>query len=181
MGDWPQAFQRASMGGLSPNDLDSVGGHLLVTGQHLGNAAVAWPAANLAIYLPVVVHTPVTVVKMGLQPVTPSGNCDVGIYGLDGNRRLSSGSTASSAPSGTQEFDVTDTTLSPGCYYLAVAFDNTTAVLAGSATAVSLPDAQSCGVLSQSSAFPLPATATFATATSGFIPWVVAALRTTVF
>jgi hypothetical protein len=54
-----------------------------------------------------------------LNGATASGNMDVGIYDYAGTRLVSSGSTAQSGTSAFQDFDITDTLLGPGIFYLA--------------------------------------------------------------
>ena len=108
---------------------------------------------------------------------TASGNIDVGIYDLGGAKLVSIGSTAQAGTSAYQVFDITDTTLYPGQYYMAVAMDGTTGTLVRWS-----PGAQECRNLAMqqmASAFPLPATATFASVASSYIPWVFASRRTT--
>jgi hypothetical protein len=138
-----------------------------------------WPTANKAIYIPFPVRFPITVVKLFVENgTTVSGNIDVGIYDRGGARLVSSGSTAQSGTSAIQSFDITDTTLNPGLYYLAVAMDNTTAHLLRWGTSSAIPRAM--GVMEQTSAFALPSTATFAALSSSYIPFVAATLRTTI-
>lgn len=123
---------------------------------------LAWSTSNKAVYVPVSISSPVTIVKMFvLNGATASGNIDVGIYDRGGARLVSSGSTAQSGTSVVQEFDVTDTLLKAGLYYLACAMDNTTGTL--EMWTMSLAISKSLGIAEQTSAFALPSTATFAT------------------
>jgi hypothetical protein len=125
----------------------------------------AWPTSNLAIYIPVEIYEPVTIVKMSVNNGSAvSGNIDVGIYDAGGKRLVSKGSTAQAGTSAIQTFDITDTLLLPGLYYMAVALDNTTGTLAGWNSMTS-PEQKMVGLYEQGTAFPLPATATFATFT----------------
>lgn len=96
---------------------------------------------------------------------TASGNIDVGIYNPDGVRLVSSGSTAQSGTNTLQVFDVTDTTLTRGYYYIAVAMDNATGTLRRNNA--SARNAKFQGSAIMASAFPLPATATLATNSVG--------------
>lgn len=124
------------------------------------SVAIAWPSANLAIYVPFRVADTTTFVKIfWLNGATIAGNVDVGIYDSEGNRLVSSGSIAHAGASVLQTIDITDTTLQPGLYYMAMSSDSTTATIqAVNALAIQL---RLAGVYSQASAFPLPATATF--------------------
>lgn len=144
---------------ISPAIPQSLGAILNAMG--LGAGAVAWATANKAFYMPFSVDAPVTIVKMlVINGATVSGNIDVGIYDRGGARLVSSGSTAQSGVSAVQEFNITDTVLNPGLYYLACAMDNTTGTLEMWTPSASL--SRSFGLAEQASAFALPATATFA-------------------
>lgn len=135
----------------------------------------AWPLANDAIYVPFRVPVTVTVYKMGMGAGgTAGGNFDLGIYRADGTKLVSSGSTARVANSEVI-VDVTNTTLQPGLYYLAMSADGTNSYIGYSC--VHLVQAQGMGIKRQGTAFTLPATATFAAATSVVIPCLVAYLR----
>lgn len=128
----------------------------------------AWPAANRALFVPFVIHEPFVVQKMAVyNATTAAGNVDIGIYTEDGTLLVSSGSTAMAGTSTQQTFSISKT-LAPGRYYMAIAFSSTSAILRASTT--SLASTQLSGVLQMASAFPLPATATFAVAASAYIP-----------
>lgn len=99
--------------------------HMLLTGFSMGTNGT-WPAANRALYVPVIVETTVTAFQMGIIVGVSSGNIDVGIYDEKFARVVSMGSTAVAA-AGFQAFDIADTVLIPGVYYLAMCVDNTTA------------------------------------------------------
>ena len=141
-------------------------------------AAGTWPAANRALYIPVEVETPCIAVKMMFQVTTQSGNFDIGIYAENGSRLVSTGSTAVPA-AGMSVSDITDTTLTPGTYFLALNIDNTTAAvqrlnnpLAGTI--------QGCGVQQQAvGAVTLPNPATFANPASAYWPMICASVVTT--
>lgn len=134
------------------------------------HASAVWPAANRAIYIPFELDRAMLVTQMYCQNgATTAGNVDVGIYAGDGTRRVSSGSTAQSGTNAVQTFDITDTWLGPGVYYMALASDS------GSATFFRLAhgapnDWLVWGGLQQAAAFPLPATATFAVNTTIYLP-----------
>lgn len=128
---------------------------------------VAFIAANRAHYVPFVVPDPFIVDKFRWRNGSVvSGNADAGIYSSDGTRLVSTGSTAQSGASAIQEVDVTDTYLAPGVYYSAFTASNT------SGSYVSFTDqgiteiGRSYGLFQQSSALPLPSSATFAAWTS---------------
>ena len=177
MPDFPVAIRPMDSVVLSPASPQSIGRDL--SGMGISAATAGWPAANRAIFMPITIYNPITVVKMFIENgASTSGNIDVGIYDSDGAIIVSSGSTAQSGVSATQEFDITDTLLNPGLYYLAAAMDNTTGTVLrwGLSGAV----ARGIGVAQMASAFPLPSTATFAALASSFIPGVFATLRSVI-
>lgn len=133
-------------------------------------ASAAYPTASLAIFVPFVLAKPILVKKLWCYNGTAvSGNVDVGIYDEQGTRLCSSGSTAQAGTSTLQEFNITDTVIGPGLFYLAIALDNTTGTLfRGTVTTVAL--LKQLGMFQQASAFALPATATFATVANDYIP-----------
>ncbi len=142
------------------------------------NASAVWPSANLAIYTPVLVPEIVTVYKMSIQVATQNGNVDVGIYDEVGNRLVSAGSTAVGA-AGLQVFDVTDTVIGPGVYYLAMCCSSTTASFFRNTVANAI--GTTLGVKQQAvGAVTLPTPATFATFTVTYIPSLSAHLNATV-
>lgn len=165
---------------ISPWSRWSVGSNLVSTAQIDGTNSNTWPVANQAIYVPFFTPAPYTVVKLlTFNGAVASGNIDVGLYAADGTRLVSSGSTAQAGTTVIQEFDVTDTVLAPGWYYLAVAKDDTTGTLRAS-TAVTARQARALGCFGQTSAFPLPATATFAAYASAYLPVFGCTSRTVV-
>lgn len=86
------------------------------------------------------------------------GNVDIGIYDTSWNRLISTGSQGSVGNSIWQWFDVTDTALPPGRYYLAMSRDDITANRQRYLNmGASAPVAAFFGVLdSATDAFPLP-------------------------
>lgn len=130
-----------------------------------GAASATFASADMAFFYPVKVYDPFTATRLFvLNGSAVSGNIDVGIYSSQGNRIVSSGSTAQSGTTAIQEFDVTDTIIYPGVYYLAVAMDNTTGSLF--ANGIGAARIRAAHAFQQSTAFPLPATATFAAYTT---------------
>jgi hypothetical protein len=93
--------------------------------------SVAWPTANRALYVPFTISEPgYTATQMFVYNGTAvSGNIDVGIYDVTLARLVSMGSTAQAGTSAIQTFNITDTALPPGRYWMGVAMDNTTGTL----------------------------------------------------
>jgi hypothetical protein len=180
MPNWPLApslYNRFVIGTISPES--DYAPTMASLGLTFG-VSNAWPSANLAIFVPVDIFRPVTIVKMMVNNGSAvSGNIDVGIYTPNGARLVSAGSTAQAGTSAIQTFDITDTLLMPGWYYMAVALDNTTGTLAAftGGTAV---DYRPLGMAQMASAFALPDPATFAAFTQTYVPLVSMTQRTTV-
>lgn len=155
----------------------SIGTMLAGANLAMGNQTLT---SDKAYYIPVSVNGPITIVKMFfITGTSPSGNVDLGIYDRGGTRLVSTGSTAvSGSATTTQVIDVTDTILSGGLYYLALALSSGGGV---QAWAPAVANCRAMGVLEQASAFPLPSSATFAAlSTTGRIPFVAATQRTVV-
>lgn len=118
--------------------------------------------ANDAEFVPFEIDSPVTIAQLSIIVAVQSGNVDIGIYTLAGTRLVSSGSTACGA-AGIQTFNITDTVLARGRYYLGFAVNNAVATFLtftprGGANVNGM---QMVGARRQATAFPLPATATF--------------------
>lgn len=91
------------------------------------SATLAWPSQYQAVYVPVAVRSRVVAKKMWFgSGSTGTGNLDIGIYDAAGTRLVSTGSTAKDTTNGVRWLDITDTTLLPGLYYLALNSDSTT-------------------------------------------------------
>lgn len=120
----------------------------------------AWPVANMAVYVPLLVTAPTPIAQVGWQINTPTGNIDAGLYNAAGARLVSLGGIAQAGANNAIQAAALSQTLAPGNYYAAMSCDNTT----GKVTYVSMGvvPLRACGVMIQTSAYPLPATATFA-------------------
>lgn len=144
----------------------------------LAEVAGVWPAANRALYMPFAVEETVTAYQMATEVSVQSGNCDVGIYDENANRLVSTGSTAVGA-AGIQVFNITDTVLTPGTYFMAMSCDNVTAsFLRFVPTALWT---QTLGLQQEAlGSVTLPATAAFANPASGYHPVLSIALVATI-
>lgn len=145
----------------------------------LPTTSSAYPSASMAIYVPLRVKARRVVKKLSVaNGGTVSGNVDMAVYNSAGTRLVTVGGVAQSGTSQDQTFDVTDTTIGPGLFYLAVVLDNTTGTIGRDNDAAPLCAAQ--GLLTEASAYPLPATATWSVdQTLAFYP-AIAMLLTTV-
>lgn len=132
----------------------------------------AWPSANLAIFCPLTLFSETLITNFGVvNGGTVSGNIDVGIYSKDGVRLCSSGSTAQGSTFSWQVLNTADVQLGTGLFYIAMAVDNTTSVFSRF-TMASASFFKVMGFAEMASAFPLPATATFASVSNAYWPGV---------
>jgi hypothetical protein len=134
------------------------------------NDVATWPTANMAIYVPILVPSRVVVVKLWFASgSTGTGNVDMGLYDASGNAVVSATAAAKITSANEQIFDVTDTPVGPGRYYVALSASNNTDTFTGCLAAA--PIAAGLGLLTEASAYPLPATATMVIdQTLGFVP-----------
>src|SRR3972149_4117985 len=106
-----------------PYSLISTYGHVGPAAWIGGGADVAsavW-VANVIVYIPVVIPASFRIEQLvARNGVAVSGNIDMGIYDEKGTRIVSAGSTAQAGASADQTFNVTDTLIGPGQYYLAL-------------------------------------------------------------
>ncbi len=152
--------------------------YAMCAGAVFGAGAV-WPSANRAYYFPVTVDDFVTVFQLGINVTVQAGNVDVGIYDEQGNRLVSSGSTTVGA-AGIQLFNITDTNLAPGGYYLAMCCSDATTA-AFTRVVAAAPVQEALGVKQQDpGSVVLPATWTPSASTATTVPLVVAFLNATV-
>jgi hypothetical protein len=115
---------------ITPFSWESQGAAFQVTNQTFATAASYAPGSNLALYVPFRLYERATAVKMSaLVGTTSNGNMDAGIYDANRNRIVNSGSTAQGSTSSITEFDITDTTLEAGYYYMAVQLSSGTGTL----------------------------------------------------
>ena len=142
------------------------------------SASTAWGTANQARYVPFLIPAPFLVRKLlAYNGATAGGNTDMGIYTEGGSEVLGIAAAAQAGTSAWQEFDVTDTWLVPGLYYVGLLNTTTTG------TYFTVPDVQVgrlAGVFSQAvGAATLPSpTATFAALDGVGIPIVGMSSRT---
>jgi hypothetical protein len=171
MTDWPLArglpFADTV---ITPWTLNSMSGNYGVIGAPV---SATYPTASLAMYIPFRITDPLLVTTMFcFNGTVVSGNVDVGIYDIAGTRLVSKGTTAQAGVSAIQTFDITDTLIGAGLFYMAIAVDNITATLYRYAPGGNAQLALvACGLAQQASAFVLPATATFASYANAYVPF----------
>lgn len=178
MPDWPNGY--LAQNSSTYCSVSQASG--LAYGQYMsgtGGTSAVWPAANRAIYVPFIVNKQVTAFQIAFQVGTQSGNLDVGIYNEQGVRLVSSGSTAVAAP-GLQAVNITDTTLTPALYFMAMCVDNVTAAFMRF-SGISAIWLQAFGVQQQAvGVVTLPDPATFANPASAYVPQMIVTTNATV-
>lgn len=173
-------FQEAQYMDLSEGGVISTLTSLVGVMGGTAPASTAWPAANTAIFVPMLVAQPLTVYKLAIgSGAVSAGNFDVGIYDRFGNLIVSSGATAK-ATSAEIIADITDTRLGPGLYYMALAADDTDnyfMITPSGTSPIPLQKARLCGTLQMASAYTLPNPATMVARTTAVIPMIAAYTR----
>jgi hypothetical protein len=132
--------------------------------------SAAWPAADLAIFIPFTTPDDITARRMFWRNGTDgTGTLDIGIYNASGTRLSSSGPTATSGSNTYQYVDIADVALSKNTVYYLAAVSSTAASGTFYRTASAYGTFDNgfpgfLGVLKQESvsSSTLPATATFA-------------------
>lgn len=120
-------------------------------------------SANQAQLVPIVLRYPIEVVRLFcVNAATVSGNIDIGIYDAVGRRIVSTGSIAQSGVNSVQSAGVGPIILGPGLFYTALTADNTTGEFEAMQIKAAVWSTAGIGLLLAASAFPLPATVTFA-------------------
>lgn len=163
--DYPQTV-------ITPASLNSLGAGVRPFGI-TWIAAAAWPSSNLAFFVPFTVGAPIIAQKMFWENGATVGTntVDVGIYDSQGNRLVSLGATTTSGVSSIQTAAITPTTLETGLYYMAMVMNGTTDTVWRTAPSFTTLG-RILGVLSQTTASPLPATATMVGSTTAYIPFI---------
>lgn len=139
----------------------------------MATTAAAWGTANRAVFIPFVIETPVTVQQVcWVNGATVNGSVDMGVYNPDGTLIVSAGSTGQSGANSLQSVDVTDTPLTPGTYFMAMASDSATGTYLAN-TNLGVPTLRAACVQIQATAFPLATNAspaTFANPAAAYLP-----------
>lgn len=167
MGDWPESNAVTLPGPV----ISSIGpesmAHDICLNTGLTAASATWPSASRTIYVGTVIERVTTVLQMfTYNGATASGNVDIGIYDYQGNRLVSMGATAQSGTSVIQLYNITNTTLAPGRYFLAMSLSNTT----GTFLRVAVQTQQAKFCLMYQDASSLPATMGFTDVASAYLP-----------
>lgn len=158
--------------------LYGVGTALAPIGSTMSSAA--WPSANRAIISPLYIPDWFLVKLLWvMNGATASGNIDIGLYRADLTKIVSAGSTAQSGTSQIQTFDIADTLLAPGRYWLAVAKNDATGTTVAWTSTVN--QMRTAAVLSAAAHFALPSTLSPDSAlASAYLPMAGITNRTTI-
>ena len=168
MSDFPAQLIRSA-----PRQVINAGG-----GVHIGSidlaesaAAASYPAANRALYFPILIDRFCKITQMWcFNGTVEKGKIDMGIYDEAKNRLVNKGLTTQTGTSTLQLLDITDTTLVPGLYYFAITATSTeTTFFRG---VINVLKQRAHGVQQQAlgAEVELPTTATFANPASTYIP-----------
>ena len=157
MSDWPVNVM-PPLPQISPFCEDSLGNVIgALSGAAAPLATGAIGTANRAWYFPFLVEVPCLAKKMFLiNGTTAAGNVSIGIYDSEFNR-IAELTAAQTGTSVIQEFDIVDTILLPGRYWMAVSFSNATATYFRAQPADEVM--AGAGAFAQATAHPLPQTA----------------------
>lgn len=162
---------------------NSVGDKLYgITGQRIDQAvSTRYPQNNMAIYVPFFVEAPINISQFSwFLGATVSNNVDMGIYSSAGTRIKSVGGIAASGTASTlQNFNVGTVELGVGLYYMGFVSSSTSSTYFA-VTGANPSMIGAIGIFQQSGSYPLPATATFSTATVNYIPLMLVSGRSLV-
>ena len=152
-------------------------GQIMRLNAGAATAALAWGTANQARYTPFWVTDDATLVKLAVYcGSTGGGNNDMGLYDENGTEIVGGTAAAHPAATGWHEFDVADTPLRPGMYYVGLLNTTTTATFLAWANK---EFGRAAGVFSQAvGSGNLPNPATFAALDAAVVPVVAMAFRT---
>lgn len=176
MGDWPASPQipHPPRVVITSWGFNSMVGDTMAPFRLPPTLAGAWPANNRALYIPFTVESPITAYQLAMYNGAVAGNVDAGLYsystGTTATRLVSVGSTGMAGANVLQVFDITDTALLPGMYFMAfVASTITTATFFRSQHAALILTAS--GMQQEAlGATTLPATAALANLGTSFAP-----------
>jgi len=171
MPDWPNLNGSGTRSIVSTYGPECIGGELSF-GDLATSETTAWPSANLGQYLPFTINQVQTIYYIRCQNGgAVAGTIDVGIYDADGNRIVTMGATTMAGTSAVQDFNIPDTVLQPGVYYMAMSMSDTATARVRGWPMTAGANTSASGCLQQASVATLPSpTATFAASTSTFVP-----------
>lgn len=170
MSDWP-LVQLLTLPTIHTYSHESVGIQFVSVDEKMTEElSTAYPLANRAIYIPFSMSARRTLRKLFCwNGAAVSGNVDMGIYDHSGVRLQSNGPVAQAGINSIQVFNITDTRLTEGMFYMAIWLDNIIGTLFVNAPANVLL-VVAAGMHQETVAGGLPSVATFARPTSTYVP-----------
>jgi len=172
--DGSTAWSELGGGGASVSDPSVIPSNQEYPSAHVIDDTTSFGTSNKIFYMPFHLNSTQTVKRIALnfRKVSASGSVDVGIYDVDGTKKVTLGSTVSTTLAAAAQrvgyADIADTSLNAGRYYMAFvsnAVSNTTSLNnwtqfeeLGTDRKIS---SRITGLRIQTGTFPLPATATF--------------------
>ena len=122
MSDWPSLWMPGALVTVFPWSTCSIGQFYPGSANPV---SATWTTANRAYFIQFRLSRPLLVVKlMALSGATVgTNNSDVGIYDAGGTLIVSSGATLTANANAIQEFNITDTLLGTGLFYLAMSMN----------------------------------------------------------
>jgi hypothetical protein len=140
-----------------------------------GPVTAAWPAANLAIYVPILVFTNITVQKLFWLngTVVASTTVDMALYSEDGQTKLAgTGATTQVTNDVPQAVSITPITLVAGRYWLGLVCGNNTSGFRRYTNGTGISAMQKAIGCQQQAlgSTAMPASVTFAAAANAYIP-----------
>jgi hypothetical protein len=140
MADWPQVGTPAPIM-ITPFSAFALGVEYGAVAT-VTPISVAHGTINLARFFPFVIPEPILVMKLFWHNGgTASGNVDVGIFSEDGKKIISTGAQAQGTISVLQEFDIADTVIGRGRFYLGISASSATATFLSNAVPLQLAKA----------------------------------------
>lgn len=172
MGDWPTRVASPSATGMLSTLTEGCAIPDIIYALNSSVGTAVWGNAGGAYFVPITIGFPLTIYRMAIQVGTSAaGNVDAGIYDYLGNQLVAAGPVAIGS-SGVQVFNITDTPLNPGAYYLSAWCSTVTTATFLRAS----PGGQvikSIGMMEQLGLGGLPSPATLSLGT-GFVPVITA-------
>lgn len=162
MSRWPESEFEPCVT-ITPVHLEALGAVNGFAGQAVSSfVSTQWPTQNLAIYYPFTVQKPILVRQMfNITGTTSNGDVCIGIYDSAWTKLVTASSTQGTI-SVVQAFDVTDTVIGPGQFYLALMMSSTTGTFI-KGTLGMFAETYALGMAQQVTAGTLPPVATPAT------------------
>lgn len=128
MPGWGHADSQAKPGRVFPIVLCPGMQDFLPLSKGQGNAAATNTWSGTAYFMPFVVHRTVTIKRLAcLNGATIEGKVEMAIYNESYSQIVTSGAVNQSGANTQQVFDITDTDLVPGLYYLGFASESASA------------------------------------------------------